>query len=201
MKEALLAARDYYGEDVIVIPGHGPSTTTIQESLDYHVLYLGYLEDEVKAAIEAGLSKDETVAALATMYDKYDDLENTRLWDFVQNVINVPNAYDSFYVPDYSTPLCDDYDVEANMRDHLIDGYSPFFSPYHVVMERTQLSDRVYALFDTTENQRIFATVLGFVVGDDAVAVIDSGINKHLGCTLIQSIQEITDLPIKYVVN
>jgi glyoxylase-like metal-dependent hydrolase (beta-lactamase superfamily II) len=42
---------------------------------------------------------------------------------------------------------------------------------------------------------------LGFVVGDKAVVVIDSGYGKTMAETMLAQIHAVTDLPVKYVIN
>lgn len=42
---------------------------------------------------------------------------------------------------------------------------------------------------------------LGVVIGDDAIAVIDSGGSKHIGEQLLQAIRNISKLPVRYVIN
>lgn len=52
----------------------------------------------------------------------------------------------------------------------------------------------------TKENQG-FRMNLGFVVGDDAVAVIDSGYGDDMANAILAQIRQITDRPVRYVIN
>ena len=73
----------------------------------------------------------------------------------------------------------------------------PPLNPTGVVLETRQLADGVYALMSNTP----FTDNAGFVVGKDAVLVIDSHFNGGMAEQIIQAVRAITDLPIRYLLN
>ena len=46
-----------------------------------------------------------------------------------------------------------------------------------------------------------FRMNLGFIVGADAVAVVDSGYSDDMANTMLERIREVTDRPVRYVIN
>ena len=46
-----------------------------------------------------------------------------------------------------------------------------------------------------------FADNAGFIVGEDAVLVIDSHFNGKMGLQIIDAVRTVTDLPIRYLLN
>ena len=73
----------------------------------------------------------------------------------------------------------------------------PPLDPSGVELETVKLHDGVFALMSNTP----FADNSGFVVGDDAVLVIDAHFTGNMGKQIIDAVKKVTDLPIKYLVN
>ena len=73
----------------------------------------------------------------------------------------------------------------------------PPLNPRGAQLETRQLSDGVYALMSNTP----FADNAGFVVGQDAVLVIDSHFNGEMGQQIIDAVRAVTELPIRYLLN
>jgi cyclase len=73
--------------DAVIVPGHG-RPTTIEASLDYFIAYLETLDREVRAAVDKGLSLEDTVkVATAEAYSGY------KLYPWTHKQINVRHAY------------------------------------------------------------------------------------------------------------
>jgi len=73
----------------------------------------------------------------------------------------------------------------------------PPLNPNGVELETRELSDGVYALM----SNRAFTDNAGFIVGSEAVLVIDSHFNGVMGQQIVDAIKRVTDLPIKYLLN
>ena len=73
----------------------------------------------------------------------------------------------------------------------------PPLHPKGVVLETRKLGDGIYALMANTP----FNDNAGFIVGKDAVLVIDSHFNGSMGLQIINAVKRVTDLPIKYLLN
>ena len=73
----------------------------------------------------------------------------------------------------------------------------PPLNPTGVQLETRQLSEGVYALLSNTP----FADNAGFVVGNDAVLVIDSHFNGIMGQQIVAAVRAVTDRPIRYLLN
>ncbi len=73
----------------------------------------------------------------------------------------------------------------------------PPLHPGGVTLETRRLGEGVYALMSDkppTDNS-------GFIVGEDAVLVIDAHINPEMAGQIIESVRRVTDKPIAYLVN
>ncbi len=75
-----------------------------------------------------------------------------------------------------------------------------------VELESHQIGARVYAVIPTEAYEKIprglpAATSGGFIVGERGVLVVDTMLNARLAGQLIGLIREVTDLPIRYIVN
>ena len=73
----------------------------------------------------------------------------------------------------------------------------PPLDPSGAKLETVELYDGVFALMSNTP----FADNSGFVVGDDAVLVIDAHFTGSMGKQIIDAVKKVTDLPINYLVN
>lgn len=73
----------------------------------------------------------------------------------------------------------------------------PPLDPTGVTLETRRLAEGVYALVANT----LFTDNSGFVVGRDAVLVVDSQFNGRMGQQVIDAVRRVTDKPIRYLVN
>jgi len=85
--ETMRKIKAFLPPDTVIVPGHG-RPTTVEASLDYFIGYLETLDREVRAAVDKGLSLEETVkVAAAEAYSGY------KLYPWTHKQINVPHAY------------------------------------------------------------------------------------------------------------
>ena len=75
-----------------------------------------------------------------------------------------------------------------------------------VQLEYHELAPGVFAFYPTDAREKNpkgypVATAGGFVVGDDAVLVVESMVNKRLTEQVLGFVKEVTDKPIRYLVN
>jgi cyclase len=73
----------------------------------------------------------------------------------------------------------------------------PPLDPSGVTLETRRLGDGVYALVANTP----FTDNSGFVVGQDAVLVVDSQFNGRMGRQVLDAVRAVTDKPIRYLLN
>src|SRR5262245_37221049 len=73
----------------------------------------------------------------------------------------------------------------------------PPLNPTGVTLETRRVADGVYALLSNTP----FADNAGFVVGADAVLVVDSHFNGRMGQQIVDAVRRVTSKPIRYLIN
>lgn len=84
--ETLRRVYDFLPSDARVIPGHGVAIA--KDDIKWHIDYLGTVRSEVQAALDRGLSLDDTVK-LVTM----PEFSGYALFGWVHPSLNVPAAY------------------------------------------------------------------------------------------------------------
>ncbi len=72
--------------DTQVVPGHGPVSD--RSAIKWHIDYLTAVRDQVKAAVNAGLSLEQTVDKV-----KMDEFSGYALFGWVHPGLNIPAAY------------------------------------------------------------------------------------------------------------
>ncbi len=79
------------------------------------------------------------------------------------------------------------------------------FSAWADSLSVTSIAPGVYVHFGKQEDAFPFnrgdIANLGFIVGDNSVAVIDTGSSPYLGDQLKRAVRSVTNLPIRYVIN
>lgn len=77
---------DFLPDDARVVPGHGPVMG--KTDIKWHIDYLAAIKSRVQAAIDKGLTLEQTVAQVSM-----DDFRGYALFDWVNPKLNVPAAY------------------------------------------------------------------------------------------------------------
>lgn len=80
------------------------------------------------------------------------------------------------------------------------------WTPNAIELVSEELSPGVFAVYDANADVHgpagvPLATSGGFVVGSEAVLLVETMINRQLFCQLVELVQTETDLPIRYAVN
>jgi len=84
--ETMKKVRNFLPEDTIVVPGHGIPVKP--EAIDFAIRYLEALHNEVKSAVEGGMTLEQAQKSI-TM----EDFQGYALWGWVHSGVNVPNTY------------------------------------------------------------------------------------------------------------
>ena len=96
-----------------------------------------------------------------------------------------------------------DPDLAAYLREEdkqkILDEYKKF-TRCRTEYETVKLHDGVFALMSKGYS-RTLPIILGFIVGNDFVLVIDAHFTGNMGKQIIDAVKKVTDLPIKYLVN
>lgn len=84
--ETLTKVYDFLPEEARVIPGHGPVMK--KDDIKWHINYLSTVKEKVQAAIDKGLTLEETVKEVAM-----EEFRGYVLFDWVHPSLNIPAAY------------------------------------------------------------------------------------------------------------
>ncbi|MEZ8144211.1 MBL fold metallo-hydrolase [Enterovibrio sp. FF113] len=84
--DSLKKVMAFLPEDATVVPGHGSPMK--REDIQWHVDYLQTIKDQVQAAIDEGLTLEETVAKV-----QMPEFSGYALYGWVHPSLNVPAAY------------------------------------------------------------------------------------------------------------
>lgn len=96
---------------------------------------------------------------------------------------------------------CEGLDLTAGAP---VEGYA--WTPNAITLISEEVRPGVFAAYDANAEAYEpagfpLATSAGFVVGDDAVLIVDTMINRRLLCSLFELVRTETDLPVRYAVN
>ena len=84
--ETLNRVYAFLPDDARIVPGHG--SVMGREDIKWHIDYLGAVKEKVQAAIDAGLTLEQTVQRV-----KMPEFRGYALFDWVHPGLNVPAAY------------------------------------------------------------------------------------------------------------